>query len=107
MKLVFTHPNFAQVGLVRTLLQSERIPCVTRNEHLSALAGGLPALDTWAQLWVADEDFLLAQSVVNQVEEASETSFEAWDCPRCGERNEGNMGVCWKCDFEIDSAESV
>ena len=62
MKLIYSHPNFAQVALVRSLLENERIPSVIRNEQLSSLAGGLPALETWPEIWVADEDALAAQS---------------------------------------------
>ena len=104
MKLVYSHPNFPQVALVRSLLENERIPAVTRNEHLASLAGGLPALDTWPELWVADEDFLLAQSIVSHFQESTQTPQEEWTCPRCGATNEGNMALCWNCDYEIDGA---
>ncbi len=105
MKLVYSHPNFAQVGLVRSLLASERIPCVIRNEFLSSLAGGLPVNDVWPELWVADEDFMLAQSVVSQFQETPLTAQEEWICPRCGSKNEGNMAICWNCDYEIDGLD--
>jgi hypothetical protein len=106
MKLVYSHPNFAQVGAIRSLLEQARIPCVTRNEHLSSLAGGLPALDVWPQLWVADEDVLLARSVLSEFDQAPEIQSEDWVCPRCGASNEGNMGACWNCDWEIDGPEN-
>lgn len=100
MKRVFSHRNFARVGLLRGLLESRRIPVVTRNEHLSSLMGELPALDI--ELWVADEDFLLARSVLEEWKDAPATAFEDWLCPRCGAQNDGNMGACWNCDWEID-----
>lgn len=102
MKLVYSHQNFAQVGLLRGILERERIPVVTRNEHLSSLAGGLPTLDTWPQLWVADEDFQIARGILSEFLDAPETQYEDWTCPRCGAQNDGNMGACWKCDYEID-----
>lgn len=103
MKLVYSHPNFAQVGLVRSLLAAERIPCVTRNEHLSSLAGGIPSLDTWPELWVANEDFFMAQGVVNEFQATPEAPLEDWTCPRCDAHNAGNMAICWNCDYEIDA----
>jgi len=106
MKLVYTHQNFAQVGLLRGILERERIPVVTRNEHLSSLAGGLPPLDVWPQLWVADEDFQIAQSLVEEFQNAPEVVYDDWICPRCGAKNDGNMGICWQCDWEIDGAVS-
>jgi len=102
MKLVYSHQNFAQVGLIRGILERERIPVVTRNEHLSSLVGRLPALEIWPQLWVADEDFQLAQSIISEFQNALQTEYEDWICPRCGSQNDGNMGACWKCDWEID-----
>ena len=108
MKLVYSHPNLAQVALIRSLLQNERVPTVIRNEFLSSLAGGIPALDTWPELWVADEDFLIAQSLVSQFEKQENLGpqSEPWTCPRCGAANEGNMAICWNCDYEIDGPES-
>lgn len=108
MKLVYSHPNFAQVGLVRSLLESERIPAVIRNEHLSSLAGGLPALDTWPELWVAEEDLLLAQSIINQFQSQAipESELTNWTCPQCGSENDANVGICWNCDYEIDAPVS-
>ena len=102
MKLVYTHQNFTQVALMRSLLDQERIPSITRNEHLSPLAGQLPLTEVMPQLWVADEDFHLAQSVVSDSQNAPATDFQAWNCPRCGAHNEANMGACWRCDWEID-----
>ena len=108
MKLVYSHPNFAQVSLVRSLLQNERVPTVIRNEFLSSLAGGVPVFDTWPELWVADEDLLIAQSLVSQFEQqgTGELQTEPWLCPRCGAQNEGNMAICWNCDYEIDGPET-
>ena len=103
MKRIYTHQNFAQVGLIRSLLEGARVPSITRNEHLASLSS-FQSPDLWPELWVADEDYLLAQSVVSEARDLPPTSFEDWTCPRCGARNEGNMGACWNCDFEIDGA---
>ncbi len=98
MKLVCSHPNVTYVGMVRSLLESERIPSVIRNHRLMGDAAyGMP------ELWVADEDFFLAQSIITQDQNTPEEQCEAWRCPKCSAENEGNMAMCWNCDYEIDA----
>jgi hypothetical protein len=96
MKLVYSH-GYSQVGMVRSMLENERIPSVIRNHRLMGDAAYGPV-----ELWVADEDFFLAQSIINQRQNNPEDQLEDWMCPRCGAQNEGNMAICWNCDYEID-----
>ena len=102
MKLVYSHPNFTHAGLMRGLLEAERIPVVTRNERLM----GEIRVVLNIELWVADEDFLLAQSLVREFDEAPATPLEDWACPRCGAQNDGNMALCWNCDWQVDGPTS-
>lgn len=104
MKLVYSHPNFAQVGLVRSLLENDGIPTVTRNQNLSPLAGEVPVFEVWPELWVAEEDFERAHNLIEKSKAAPtpEEELSSWICPRCGAENEGNMGLCWNCDYAID-----
>ncbi|BCM91171.1 hypothetical protein IAD21_03035 [Abditibacteriota bacterium] len=104
MKLVYSHPNFPYVGLMRSLLENNGIPSFIRNEYLSMLRGEIPPLEASPELWVADEDFETAQSIITQSRTHStpENALASWTCPRCGAENEANMGLCWNCDYEID-----
>jgi len=38
MKLLFTSRNVAEIGLLKGLLESENIPCLTRNEYVSLIS---------------------------------------------------------------------
>ncbi len=107
MKLIFTSPNFAEVGLIRGLLESENIECFARNERVSMAMGEVPFLDCQPQIWIVkDEDRARAEAVLARYRggaaDSGQTRFEAWICPQCGETNEGQFGACWKCEFLID-----
>lgn len=55
MKRVYTSPNAAQCNLLRSLLESNGIPCLVKNETLSGLAGMVSLTEAWPELWVADD----------------------------------------------------
>ena len=55
MKRVYTNPSAAQCNLLRSLLESNGIPCLVKNETLSSLAGKVPFTEVWPELWVADD----------------------------------------------------
>jgi hypothetical protein len=62
MKLVFTSPDSAQVGLMQSILDSAEIPCEVRNEAVSQAMIGTPFAP---ELWILrDEDYDEARSVV-------------------------------------------
>ena len=70
MKRVYTSPNAAQCNLLRSLLESNGIPCLVRNETLSSLVGGVPFTEVWPELWVADESqFDEARRIVEEATE--------------------------------------
>ena len=62
MKLVFTSPDSAQVGLMQSILDSAEIPCEVRNEAVAQVMIGTQFAP---ELWVLrDEDYDEARSVV-------------------------------------------
>jgi hypothetical protein len=64
MKLVFTSPNSARVGLVRSILESAEIPCEVRNEAVSQAMMGM---EFSPELWVLrDEDYDEAKRVISE-----------------------------------------
>ena len=55
MKLLFSTPDSAEIGLLRSRLQTAGIECEMRNEHLSRAIPGAPF---YPELWVLrDEQF--------------------------------------------------
>ena len=91
---VYTAQTLALVTIARHALEAQGIPCVLRNEFLSAGRGELPPIETWPELWVADEDQARARELLA---EEPGTAARLWYCRPCGELIEGVFGRCWKC----------
>src|SRR5258706_16213380 len=90
---VYTAQTLAMVTIARSALEAQGIPCVLRNEFLSAGRGELPPIETWPELWVADEDQARAREFL-----AGEpgTAGRLWYCRPCAELVEGVFGRRWK-----------
>jgi hypothetical protein len=43
----------------------------------------------------------------NTVSGGKEIAAEPWTCPQCGERIEGQFGVCWQCGAERPFEEEI
>jgi len=95
---VYSSPNPAMVGHLRIVLETQGIACDVRGEYRGILAGAVPPVQCWPELWVMED---------SQVESARELICEAlkpgvyyaahWNCPNCDEDLEGQFTICWKC----------
>ena len=56
MKRVFTAPTVTEAYLMKGILESEGIEAFVKNEHLSGLAGEVPFMDSWPEVWIIDDD---------------------------------------------------
>ena len=68
MKKLFTFNvgENAQVGLLKDLLETSFVRCVTRNEHLSVASGEIPFTECYPELWILnDEDYPGAKEVLD------------------------------------------
>src|SRR2546427_12220411 len=85
------------VGNVKDALEANGIPCVLRNEFLSAAFGGLPPLQGWPEVWVAnDSDAERARQLIAEATKAPASAMEAWRCRHCGEEGDAIFGPWWK-----------
>ncbi len=95
MKRVHAAPTLFEAVYIRSLLEGEGIDCVLRNEYLSGAAGELPPTECWPEVWVvADAEAARATEVIAS---ARADAAPPWQCANCGEVNEGQFGVCWRC----------
>jgi len=85
------------VDHLKLVLDSEGIFCVVRNRHLSSAAGRLPPNECWTELWVTDEEYSRAETIVEHALERTGTGEKSWVCARCGEKLEAQFEACWKC----------
>lgn len=97
MKKLTSADSLVTINHYRNLLQSEGIACRIRNEYLGSIAGEMPFVETWPELWVLNDlDFDRATQLIDQAI-IDESPNAPWLCSRCGETNEGQFAACWNC----------
>src|SRR5437870_1917638 len=89
---IYTAQTITMAGNVKNALEAYGIPCVLRNEFLSAAFGGLPPLQGWPEVWVAnDSDAERARQLIAEATKAPASAMEAW---RCGDWRGGRRDLC-------------
>ena len=63
MKLLFTSPDSAQMGLARSVLEASNIACEVRNESISQ---AIPNVSFASELWVDDENYEEAKRLLDE-----------------------------------------
>ncbi|MBP82465.1 MAG: hypothetical protein CMO61_01295 [Verrucomicrobiales bacterium] len=104
MRELFREADSTIVGHMKSILESEGIATVIRNEHL-CMAGfsEVPIPEFFPALNVIhDEDYPRALQVLKEYVENSRINAgkvnEEVACPSCGEINPGNFEACWSCE---------
>lgn len=99
---VFTAQALHTVGFVKSLLASEGIPSMIRNEHLNSAMGELPPIECWPELWIVnDADEARAKGIVDDyLNRINMTPGPAWNCRQCGELVDGEFDICWNCQTQ-------
>jgi hypothetical protein len=98
MKRVYRAASLLQVAHARNVLISAGIDCELRNIFLAGAAGDLPMMETWPQLYVADDDEPRALRALARAEAFQGGS--PWTCEECGENLEPQFTTCWRCGHE-------
>ena len=76
MKRLFSSPDAAEVGLLKNILQKAGIRCVEKNEEMATT---IPTLPFQAELWVEDENFNTAASLIGEWHNPTATGAP-WIC---------------------------
>ena len=97
MKPVYSSPHLFWVVYYKDILHSNGIDSLIKNEYLSGGAGELPPNECWPRLYVDDEDFNRAEQIVQSELHKKTVDSPPWNCEKCGEENEGQYAICWKC----------
>ena len=99
MKRVFTGVTLTDTTHIKNLLDLSGIGSFIKNLYLCSGAGDLPVLDVSPELWVLrDADAARAEAVIRDALRPQGAAVaEPWSCPQCGESNEGQFAVCWRC----------
>ena len=101
MKKLTSSESIITINHYKNILAAEGIKSEIRNEFLGSIMGEVPFIETWPELWIVNAlEFDRAQQIIEEVE--AETPAEPWKCRQCGEENEGQFAVCWKCSTSHD-----
>ena len=105
MKQVFVSQNLIEVEMRKEQLEQAGIRCMIKNQRSSGLAGEIPFVEIFPELWVLQEqDYDQARQLLEEETELPPMNQDFWTCSGCGERHEGQFGVCWKCGQEKPSS---
>jgi hypothetical protein len=97
MKKLTSSESLITINHYKNVLAAEGIRTEIRNEYLGSIMGEMPFVETWPELWVVNTiEFDRAKQIIEEVE--TEEPSEPWVCRNCGEQNEGQFAVCWKCN---------
>ena len=73
------------------------IACEVRNDRLGGIAGEIPFVECWPELWVRHAgDALRARGLLDEALRPAQAA-ESWTCPACGELIEPQFAQCWHC----------
>jgi hypothetical protein len=101
MKRIVASPNSAELGLLKSRLEAEGIPCHIRNEQVAQV---IPTTAFAGELCVLDEaDYPRAMKLYEGWQQTPTESQQPWTCLRCGEKLEGQFASCWKCGAGRDA----
>lgn len=97
MEKVYSSENLIMAGHVKSLLESNGIVCIIKNQNLASGVGELPPVECWPEVWVInDENYDEAMNLVNSVISDNPSKRPQWKCT-CGETIEGQFSACWRC----------
>jgi hypothetical protein len=99
MRKVFEHPAAHEVGRLESILNSEGVPTVIKNQNVSSLMGEVPFAAAYPELWVLDDgDYEKALALLRDYHtRITSVLGPDWTCAKCGEAVPSSFGSCWNC----------
>ncbi len=104
MKRLVVSQSLVEVESLKELLSTDGILCTIRNQQGSSLAGEIPFVEVFPELWVVhDADFDRAKGLLEEQGSGDEVERPIWVCAGCEEKHVGLFTACWKCGRENDA----
>jgi hypothetical protein len=99
MKRVWSGTTLHDTAHLKNLVEQAGIECFIKHRHLGSAMGDLPFLDCSPELWVVkDAQAVGATAVIREaLRPDSGPPAARWRCAHCGEDNEAQFAVCWRC----------
>ena len=108
MKNIFVSQNLVEVESLKERLDNAGIPCTIKNQQGSSLAGEVPFVEVFPELWVInDGDLEQAKELLEAWTSIDEAEQPKWVCSGCGENHVGRFTACWKCGKGKDSGSEI
>lgn len=86
---------------LKNVLETAGMQCLVKDNSLFTLAGEVPAVECWPELWLLDESMLNRAEALIQDHIARAGTIKApWQCT-CGEVHGGQFTECWQCGAEL------
>jgi hypothetical protein len=107
VRRVHTSESLIEVAHLRNVLQVAGIDCFVRNERLGSIAGEIPFVECWPELWVCRSgDALQARGLID-IALAAPDSGTPWTCAACGEQIEPQFAECWSCAAGREATDAM
>lgn len=102
MQRVFIAPDLPRAQLVLDRLTQLGLASHILNEHAGGLAGEIPLSFALPEVWVEDDENVVAARQVIEAMEAVVPSGAVKTCPKCGEESPFEFETCWQCEGDLD-----
>lgn len=97
MERLFEASDRLQAQQLFDLLAEQGVDAVILGDYLSGAIGELPA-DICPTLWLlSSQDLSRARALLAAFLAGPQETTSCWTCPGCGERNDGQFRLCWRC----------
>ena len=101
MKQVFVSQHVVEAEMHQEQLEQAGIRCMIKNQRASGLAGEIPFVEVFPEVWVLDDqDYDRARQLLDDQATALPSHHGHWICHGCSERHEAQFAVCWSCGRE-------
>ena len=97
MKKLYATENRVELYLLKSKLEENGIHCNIKNEN-PPLAGELPPIIAWPELWILNDDqYDAALNILKKETSEISAHTDKWICSQCGTHLEKQFNICWKC----------
>ncbi len=98
MKKIYVSMSLPEVESLKSVMEQSGIPCTIKNQQTAGLAGEVPFVEVFPELWVLkDEDSPKAIDILENWSKAKPHQEKEWICQKCGETIEKEFTACWNC----------
>ncbi|MCL1077004.1 DUF2007 domain-containing protein [Parashewanella spongiae] len=95
-KTLLIKGSLIEVHAFKGLLETQGIDVELRGEALLGATGEFGLDAAYAEIWITSSQLEQAKAIMDQ----NNKKGEPWFCRECGEQNEFNFEICWKCSSE-------